>query len=264
MDKQQSYSKRMMVPSGSSKLVFLFGFLFLGLAASVTAIAAPGDDGLQSRIYHRSEDDLQKEACLWKAAQLSPNVQGKLVLEVFPADTIDAVEIQDDETTLPTPLVLRFLSDARFGEVTHPIAVGKALAGRLWLKRRNCMAFNFLFDPVDDGTMRTPLGDASAPGLAEKCRSVAVSIKPGMTRAEVEESLTADGGITVPFRYERYVIRNSACAENGEVVKVNVAFRPAGMSDAVYFLEKWTPTKQTPKDIVMRVSPKYLERPRYD
>jgi hypothetical protein len=32
MDMQQSHSRRMMVPGGSSKMVWFFGFLFLGLA----------------------------------------------------------------------------------------------------------------------------------------------------------------------------------------------------------------------------------------
>lgn len=32
MDKQDRYRRRMMVPGGSSKLVWFFGFLFLGLA----------------------------------------------------------------------------------------------------------------------------------------------------------------------------------------------------------------------------------------
>jgi hypothetical protein len=78
-----------------------------------------------------------------------------------------------------------------------------------------------------------------------------------MTRAEVDKSLTPDGGKTIPFPYERYLIPNSVCGDKGEVVKVNLAFKPAGMSDAVYFLGKWVPPKPDPKDSLMRVSPRY-------
>jgi hypothetical protein len=85
-----------------------------------------------------------------------------------------------------------------------------------------------------------------------------------MTRAEVDKRLTLDGGKFIPFLYERYMIPNSVCGDKGEVVKVNLAFKPTGMSSALYFQGKWTPPKADPKDSLMRVSPMYLERPKWD
>jgi len=240
--------------------------LWFALPAFPVGARACAEDGLRSRIYHRSVDDFQKQACVWKAAQLGQAVQGRQVLEVFPADDINSVEIEGDETTFPSSLLLWFLREGRFVEVSHLMAVERAHAGRLWLKNGSCMEFTILLDPADDqsANVRTPLGDVSVPPFPDKCRSHAPQVKPGMTRTEVEARLIPDGGITVPFRYERYVLQGSACGTKAEGIKVNVAFKPAGMSDAVYLFGKWLPPKQSPKDRVVRVSPRYLEMPYSD
>jgi hypothetical protein len=74
-------------------------------------------------------------------------------LEIFPVDKIAAVEIQGDDTVLPSPLLLRFLMEGRFADTSEPVNIeGSAEApGRLWLEDRNCMQFNVLLDPAGKG-----------------------------------------------------------------------------------------------------------------
>ncbi|MDR3617228.1 MAG: hypothetical protein P4L53_26975 [Candidatus Obscuribacterales bacterium] len=57
---------------------------------------------------------------------------------------------------------------------------------------------------------------------------------------------------------------DSKNSNSKDVVKINLAFKPAGMSDAVYYLGKWVSPKQSPDDVVVRVSPPYRDRPFHD
>ncbi|MBX9724071.1 MAG: hypothetical protein K2X81_21875 [Candidatus Obscuribacterales bacterium] len=89
-------------------------------------------------------------------------------------------------------------------------------------------------------------------------------VKVGMTRAEVEKKLTVDGGISTSFKSERYVVKASSTPGASKVSKVDISFKPAGMSDEVYYLGKWVAAKQSPGDVVMKVSAPYEEPPYCD
>ncbi len=89
-------------------------------------------------------------------------------------------------------------------------------------------------------------------------------VRVGMTRAEVEKDLHVDGGLSTAFKSERYVVNASGTARGGKVAKVDISFKPAGMSDEVYYLGKWVASKQSPGDVVMKVSRPYVEPPYFD
>ena len=86
------------------------------------------------------------------------------------------------------------LREGRFVEVAPRLAVERAHTVRLWLKSGSCLEFTILLDPADDqsASVRTGLDDVSVPPLPDKCRSQALQVKPGMTRADVETRLTPD------------------------------------------------------------------------
>ena len=228
-------------------------------------MAEANDEVLRSRIDHLSEDQFQKDTCFLKSAQLSPSIQGKRLLEVFPAADIKAVEIQGDEIVLPTALLLNVLTQARFQENTRKISVIQAPGGRIRLNDGNCFHFNVLLDPADGSvvSVQTPMGAMSVPGFPE-CKPLIPKVKVGMRRVEIEQKLQPDGGLSTAFKYERYESRNSKCTDKGEFVKMNFAFKPAGMTDAVYYLGKWVAPKTSPQDILIRISPPYIEMPYAD
>ncbi len=225
-------------------------------------MAASVEDSLKLRIFHRTEDDFQREICVWKTARLGTSVKGKLFLEVFHATDISAIEIQGDEVTLPTALLLNVLVNGRFEEKV-PIAVGPAPAGRVRFKDGGCFQFNVLLDPSDGSVfcVQTPEGGVSVPSIAKEKLQVP-KLEIGMTRAEVEKKVQIDGGLSIPFRYERYVVLPFKPTKDGLVLKLNVAYKPAAMSDTTYYLGKWTTVqKQDPHDVLVRISPPYLELP---
>ena len=238
--------------------------LWISPSAGGIACAASTEDSLRSNIHHESEEVFQKDLCQWRAGQVL--LQGSRFLDVFPLETIKTVEVQGDEITLPTALVIEMLTQGRFETTKHPVAVGSAPAGRIRLKNGNCFQFNVLIDPSvrTISSIDTSIGEMSVPALPATCKAFALQARPGMTRAEVEKSMGPDGGIAVPFRYERDVARGPACGAKGEVLKVNLAFKPAGMSDAVYYLGKWAAPRPDPRDVLMRISPEYVEMPYYD
>ena len=238
--------------------------LWLSPWAGGIACAASTEDSLRSNIHHESEEVFQKDGCQWKAGQVFQ--QGSRFLDVFSMATIKTVEVQGDEITLPTALVIEMLTQGRFEKTQHPVAVASAPAGRIRLENGNCFQFNVLIDPSARAisSIDTSIGEMVVPALPATCKAFALQARPGMTRADLEKSMGPDGGIAVPFRYERYVARGPACGAKGEVLKVNLAFKPAGMSDALYYLGKWAVPRQDPRDVLMRISPEYVEMPYYD
>jgi hypothetical protein len=204
-------------------------------------------------------DDFTGEPCTAKTPLFTGSVRGKWFLDVFHATEITAIEVLGDEVTLPTSLVVSLIMNGRYDD-KKPIAVGEAPAVRVWLKDGDCFQMNVLLNPADRSVYcaQTPLGIVSASSDL-KDKKLIPELKVGMTRAEVEKKVIVDGGLSSPFRYERYLVQNSSMSSDGAVVKLNLAFKPAGMSDAVYYLGKWTSPKESPKDVLMRISPPYRE-----
>lgn len=242
--------------------------MLLSLWACGIARASSAEDfSLHSYLYsvnYENDEVFQKDSCQWKAGQL---VQlGSLFYDVFPPTAVKIVEVQGDDIALPTPLLIHILTEGRFGSSAHPITVGSAIAGRIRLRNGNCLQFNVLVDPAVRrvSSIDTRMGAMTVPDLPEECRALALSVKVGMTRAEVEKSMSHDGGFAGPYLDDPYVFRNSACGFWGEVLKVRIAFKHAGMSDDVYRLRKWTVPPESPTDIVMRISPEFMEKPHFD
>lgn len=227
-------------------------------------MGADAEKSLNAKIYRRDLDDLVKEKCVFKTTRLGPAIDGKAFLEVFPLSDIDAIEIQGDEVTLPSALVRKLFQLGRFGK-NVPISVIDAPCGRVRLKDGNCFQFNVLLDPADRSVhgVEMPIGSLLPADPSFKTVE-SVRVKKGMRRAEVEKLVHVDGGISVPFKYERYILTDSNPGHLPEATKINIAFKPAGMSDTVYFLGKWVVGKMSPDDVVMRISPPYREAPYFD
>lgn len=219
---------------------------------------------LRLRVYHSSLE-LYTQDSGPKVSSQAEKSSGKLLIEIFPPASIKLIDSPGDEVTLPTALILKIVLEGRFARDQKPIAVQSAPLFKIVLNDGRCLHCNVLFDPADNTvhSVRSDAGPLELP-QAERFKALIPKLKKGMTRAQVEKIVSADGGITVPFRYERYLVPNSQCGDRGEVVKVNVAFKPAGMSDAIYYLGKWVVAKQSPDDVLERISPAYLEQPIYD
>jgi hypothetical protein len=108
-----------------------------------------------------------------------------------------------------------------------------------------------------------PLVYCSVP-LPEQKQTLTKYSKIGMTRASAEKLFSPDGGLSSSFHKERYVANNSKHSDCDAVVKIDIVFKPAGMSDEVFYLGKWVAPKQSSADIVMNISAPYLEKPFYD
>ena len=103
------------------------------------------------------------------------------------------------------------------------------------------------------------------PSIIPKSCSISFShIELGMKRAEFEKWSHADGGLSVQFKQERYIL-DDCSPSSGRVIKFDVAFKPAGMSDNEYYLRKWAiPNTQSPNDTLMQVSQPYIDFPFID
>jgi hypothetical protein len=241
--------------------------LFMSFAAAFsllggTAMAQPEVDALRSRIYHINQNDFRKDSSGWNAEKHAEAKSGKHLLQAFPVGQIKAIEVEGDEVDAPTHWVLSVLRNARFGA---PMAVPPASLpkGRIQLQDGRCLQFSISCDDIGCAHSVRCDGWMLKLDAYPACTAQVPKLKAGMKRSDVEKLLGADGGISVPFKYERYVNYAEKCTEM-EKVKMNFAFKPAGMTDAVYYLGKWVPPKPSPDDVVMRISPAYSERPYTD
>jgi len=207
-------------------------------------------------IRHLSPGQVFSGPCERMERTLAP---GEAFGEAVPAGSITSVEVQADEIGLPDPIILYILRNGKFGVLTHPISVPAATAMRLMLAGGQCLQMNMLLDPANNqlSSVATDIGTLLVPSPVAACGVTLPSLIPGMTREEAGKSLRADGGLSTPFTLERYVVQH--CTTQDAAVKVNLAFKPAGMSDKTYQLGKWQRPPQKPQDVLMRVSPYYLE-----
>jgi len=102
--------------------------------------------------------------------------------------------------------------------------------------------------------------------LPNQTKTVLASLKAGVTRADVERECKMDGGISVPFYSERYIV--PGYPEYKKSVMVDIQFKPVGVPDDVYkdpqrFRDWWTAHLKFPpwsgNDVVVSVSPPYLQ-----
>jgi hypothetical protein len=99
---------------------------------------------------------------------------------------------------------------------------------------------------------------------------VIASLKPGITRADVERECSMDAGLQSPFVSERYIIPGY---HDGLIaVMIDIRFKPVGIPDEIYKdpnrFRDWIIHLKQPwlsaTDIVLSVSPPYLQSKSYD
>jgi hypothetical protein len=86
-----------------------------------------------------------------------------------------------------------------------------------------------------------PPSAASVPGrppinyssLSVEDRLRLEQLKPGITRKQVLQHFTADGGLIFPMS-ERYYLRGTRLADANKVVMVEITFKPAAMDEATF------------------------------
>ena len=104
--------------------------------------------------------------------------------------------------------------------------------------------------------------------LAKPVRDRIASLRPGMTRAQVEKHFAQDGGLSTA-EHQQYFVSRTIIGE--KVVMVELSFQPAGIPDAVYadakLATKWWSTHKwegnTDRDILRGISKPFLSRVAY-
>jgi len=103
--------------------------------------------------------------------------------------------------------------------------------------------------------------DTADKHMAKKKMDPLNEIKIGMTRASVEAILSIDGGLGSPFIGERFIVP-STHDKAGRVMKVNLDFKPAGITNGAYSeMPGWKRPRPTKDDVLMKISEPYWELP---
>ena len=101
--------------------------------------------------------------------------------------------------------------------------------------------------------------------LPESAQTRLKWLNVGMTREQVDVHFDSDGGIFVPF-HQRYCVRGVTV--DSKNVMVELSFRPAGMSDAIYADEKlrrnWLRDRphylwDNPRDVLQKIGLPFLQ-----
>ncbi|MBS1994073.1 MAG: hypothetical protein JSS83_26365 [Cyanobacteria bacterium SZAS LIN-3] len=173
---------------------------------------------------------------------------GKGLPALLPLAQVQSIEIFGDEVRLPSPLVLQALLQGRVAR-RDVRASGPAHNVDLKFKDGRCLELTFF--PVDQQLfhqMRAGEQWCEIPVVGKEAgnwSSTVAAIKPGATtREQLLRLCSEDGGISVPFRSERFIVNGAKVADR--VLKINVAFKAAHKE----------PSGQ---DVVARVSPVYLD-----
>lgn len=219
---------------------------------------------LKSKVSHLASEAFQKEHADCRCHRFEPAAYTTSFLDTFPVDNIKLLTVKDDEVALPSALLVHGLTEGRFADFRKRPFPGSSSEARVWMTDGNCLELKLHFDTAGKNltAIETPLGTLAIPEQAGAGKKYLV--KTGMTRKETEKYLTIDGGISAPYSYERFIVKEAPQAAYGQVVKVNISFKPAGRSDANYYLGKRARPRQSSGDTVMKVSPFYVEPPYCD
>jgi len=198
----------------------------------------------------------------------------KPVKDYLPLADIQAIEIQGDSIRLPSAIVVRALAFGKFVK-WEPRTFGQAVAACIWFKNGSKLPITFfpmsgqVFNQAKIGNGWLTLSELHSEEFS-RCVSDLKKLELRHTkRREFERLFHVDGGISTPYRAERYVF--SDVKSQKLVPKVNAVFKPASMSEQVYEAESafvthsqsWT-ARQQPDDILMNLSPVYLEEAFFD
>ncbi len=209
---------------------------------------------LYSHLYYKTAQLSSMEECRG-IYRVGENISGA-GLEVrnkIDIRGIEAVEVAGDPIALPAATVAQTFLEGRLAVQPSSVKTMRtddAVPVKIYLKDKSCVAMTF-YPQTMPAQVATGAAWLSIPEVPQKCAMIARDIKPGMTRAELSRLAYADGGIASPFHQERYVLGD--CADGSRVVKLNIAFKPAGTSSIA-----------GPKDAILRVSPPYVEPLNYD
>ena len=215
---------------------------------------------LKSLIVHYSPEDYAKYGAGCTEFKLPTNAKGRTLLDVYPTSDIQAVELRGDEVDFPSALASSLVSTAKI-VANDNSAAGQTADFRIKFKSGKIISVYRFFNSLDGSPMFT-----TDDGCILVLPSVLQSRYPknliakGMTRADVEKHFGIDGGITSAFRYERFIFLEKEPTKDGLVTKINVRFKPAHMTDALFYLGKWQIPKISKEDTVMAVSQPYLEQ----
>jgi hypothetical protein len=164
--------------------------------------------------------------------------------DIVPLESVTRIETSLDEVSLPSDVLLNVLSsgvsvDYKSLPPLHLAPLGHVSVYGAADEHYDIHLFLGVTDRVRVASNWFRV-HTNVP--AHLVSAVTSQIFPGLTRAALEKSFVRDGGLSVPKRCERYVLKAGSSGE--KVVKVNIEF-DAG-------------------DKVKRVSPPYLEAAFYD
>lgn len=200
---------------------------------------------------------------------------GALVKDALPLQDVEAIEIFGDSLRLPGAIVTRALCSGKVVKC-DPRAYGQAIVGCVRFKGGNALPMTFfpnagqLFSQIKLGESWLEMPAVPAPG-ADGCLKSLADLKPGTsTRKDLQKHFYPDGGITAPFRGERFVFQGYK--SDAGVLKVNAAFRPKSVTESAYNAQELfenkasnhSNPKQSPDDVLMKLSPVYLEQAFFD
>ena|GEM_PF-5813449 len=226
--------------------------------------AAERNDGdyqtLRSKVRYVAGNSLGRCLEKWPTLRDSKSV-GKPVGACLPLADIESIDVAGDEVDMPAACVARTLLDGTIDDAASSVLV-QPLSAQLRFKDGRCIELTYPrgANGIIGNRARIGMAIINVPptaGVDAKCRTALAAIKSGITtRADFSKHFSLDGGISVPFRSERYVFKDGKVGD--QVLKINVAFRPAAMN------KKELHPKQSPKDVYLRSSPVFLEPAYFD
>ena len=238
--------------------------LALSVSGGVSVAAAESNDAdyqtLRSKVRYVAENSLGRCREKWPSLRDSKSV-GKPVGNCLPLADIESIDVAGDEVSMPAAYVARTLKEGTIQAAASNVVV-QPLQAQLRFRDGRCI--ELIYPRGLDGKILNriqidgvPISVPPIVGVEAKCKASLAAIKSGVTtRADFEKHFSVDGGISVPFRCERFVFKNGIVG--AQVLKINVAFRPAAAT------KKESHPKQSPNDIYIRCSPVYLEPAYFD
>jgi hypothetical protein len=241
---------------------FLLTYLtFILIIMGSPSFSQPSDDELDTHLRSRIHytDKIANTAHCRPLYPLGKSIseEDKRLKNKINIRDITVIEVIGDQITLPTPMIIEFFLIGTFTDEFMTMKSSDEVTVKAYLKNNNCFDFTF-FPNVMGAHVLSGSSTITAPYIYKYSIDGLSSIKKWITRSELEKIMHVDSGISSTFHFERYVLNNAK--NDPPSIKLNIAFKPAGMSDAIYLLGKWNPPKQSPDDTIFRLSPPYSER----
>ena len=215
---------------------------------------------LRSKVRYVGENSLGRCLEKWPTLKAEKAV-GKPVRDLLPLATVESISVGGDELDMPQVLLVRALMEGSISS-GQAVFIGPPIEVQMKFNDGRCLDMSFYHSFSGQLGNRATIAEAKfavppIEGVGKKFTEAIAGCKRGVTtRADFEKHFVLDGGISVPFRVERYVLKDGKIGD--KVLKTNVAFRPAA-SD-----KKESHPRQSPKDLFVRCSPVFLEPAYFD